>query len=289
MRTIELVKGIHSSVLGLGCAPILGSVDSKKCRRALSLAFEHGITHYDLARSYGFGDAEGLVGEVFRNNRDKIVLASKFGIKADWKASLLRPIKPIVRALRGSEKKQDAVLPPKQGNGKNASDMLFKRVEINSMEMQKSLEESLKALKTDYLDYFLVHEPLKSIINIDELSEMAMRLKASGKIRAFGLAYMQNQKHLHESYFDRFDILQFNSPPGVLAYRKLAEERSGKSDIIFSPLRGGTWEMSPGGKIEKLIRDFPKSVVLCSMFSESHLKENVRLVPELPIHPSCKY
>ena len=280
MRKIELVEGIHSSVLGLGCAPVLGSIDSKTCRRALSLAFEHGITHYDLARSYGFGDAEGLVGGVFKNNRDKVVLASKFGIKADWKASLLRPIKPIVRALRGADKRQDTQLPAKQSNGKNASDMLFKRVEINSMEMNKSLEESLKALKTDYLDYFLVHEPLKSITNIDELCEMAMRLKASGKIRAFGLAYMQSQRHLHESYFDRFDILQFNSPPGVAAYRKLAEERAGKPDIIFSPLRGGTWDMSPGEKIKKLTRDFPKSVVLCSMFSESHLTENVKLIEE---------
>ncbi|MCF0060503.1 aldo/keto reductase [Dyadobacter chenwenxiniae] len=278
MRTIELVEGIQSSVLGLGCAPVLGSIDSKTCGRALSLAFEHGITHYDLARSYGFGDAEKLVGRVFKNNRDKIVLTSKFGIKADWKASLLRPMKPIVRILRGSEKKHDAHLPPKQGTGKSASDLLFKRVEINSMEMYKSLEESLKALKTDYLDYFMVHEPLKSITNIDEISEMAMRLKASGKIRAFGLAYMQSQKHLHESYFDRFDILQFNSPPGVTAYRKLAEERWGEPNIIFSPVRGGTWDMSPAEKIEKLIRDFPESVILCSMFSESHLKENVKLV-----------
>jgi len=280
MRKIELVEGIHSSVLGLGCAPVLGSIDAKTCRRALSLAFENGITHYDLARSYGFGDAEGLVGRVFKNNRDQIVLASKFGIKADWKASLLRPIKPIVRALRGADKRQDANVPAKQSKGKNASDMLFKRVEINSMEMNKSLEESLKALKTDYIDYFLVHEPLQTITNIDELCEMAMRLKASGKIRAFGLAYMQSQRHLHESYFDRFDILQFNSPPGVAAYSKLAEERADKPDIIFSPVRGGTWDMSPGEKIKKLTRDFPKSVVLCSMFSESHLKENVKLIEE---------
>src|SRR3990170_3473308 len=109
MRTIELVKGIHSSVLGFGCAPILGSVDSKKAQRSLDFALACGINHLDLARSYGYGEAEHFVGTVIKNRRDKLVLASKFGIVANWKAKLLRPIKPIVRLLKENAKKKSVV------------------------------------------------------------------------------------------------------------------------------------------------------------------------------------
>ena len=64
MRTVELIKGIHSSELGFGCAPIQGAVDSKSAKYAPDYAIDHGINHLDLARSYGYGDAEGLVGKI---------------------------------------------------------------------------------------------------------------------------------------------------------------------------------------------------------------------------------
>ncbi|SEJ39207.1 Aldo/keto reductase family protein [Dyadobacter sp. SG02] len=289
MRKIELVEGIHSSVLGLGCAPVMGSVDSKTCRRALSLAYEHGITHFDLARSYGYGDAEALVGRVFKNKRDRIVLASKFGIKANWKAGLLRPIKPIVRLLRDSEKRLNEDTGPTREEGNTTADLFLQRIEINGTEMRKSLEKSLKALKTDYLDYFMVHEPLYGITNIDEIFDTAARLKADGKIRAFGLAFKQSQKYLHESYYDRFDILQIDSPRSEQGYRDLVEERSGQPNIFFSPLRGAGVAISPGKKIEKLIRDFPKSVVLCSMFSEKHLIENAEIATHTSVPDPDNY
>ena len=57
MKKVELVKGIQSSVLGFGCAPILGSVGAKTATRAIDCAIDCGITHFDLARSYGYGEA----------------------------------------------------------------------------------------------------------------------------------------------------------------------------------------------------------------------------------------
>ena len=62
MKQIELSTGISSSVLGFGCAPILGSVDGRTAARAVACALDNGITHFDLARSYGYGAAEGFIG-----------------------------------------------------------------------------------------------------------------------------------------------------------------------------------------------------------------------------------
>lgn len=276
MRKVELVKGITSSALGFGCAPILGAEDSKRARRALECALEYGITHFDLARSYGYGEAESFVGNVIKGRRSQLVLASKFGIQANWKAKLLKPLKPLVRLMRNGKKKIDV-----SHTGQNttvaskAADRFHDRIPLRGIEMRRSLEQSLRALNTDYLDYFFIHEPLEAILYIDELTATAQSLKTEGKIRAWGLAYMRSQEFMHKLYLNQFDVLQFDNSFGAIGYKDVVKERGVKPNVLFSPLRGGINSAKPVEKLQKLFSDFPKSVVLCSMFNEKHLRENV--------------
>jgi len=279
MKTIELVGGIKSSALGFGCAPILGSVDGNKAQRALDCALDCGITHFDLARSYGYGEAERFVGNVMKGRRAQVVLASKFGIRANWKASLLRPIKPLVRIVRAGWRGQSA---PKTTLTPNptakVADRFHDRIPLRGASMRQSLERSLRALNTDYLDYFFVHEPQESLAYVDELATTADRLKSEGKIRAWGLAYMRSQEHLHRAYLTYFDVLQFDNSPGAFGYDAVVAERGLRPNVLFSPFRGGTNDLKPSDKLLKLAGDFPNSVVLCSMFNPHHLQENVRLI-----------
>lgn len=277
MRTVELTNGIHSSVLGFGCAPILGSIDAKTAKYALDFAIDHGINHLDLARSYGFGEAEGFVGKLVKGKRHEMVLASKFGIKPNWKASLLKSVKPIVRAIRNRTKKNEAkpAIPPATSVTSIAGGFLEHIVPLRSKDMRSSLEKSLKELRSDYLDYFFIHEPHHTLTYFEELRETAEILKAEGKIRAWGIAYMQSQQHLHESYISSFDLLQFNKPPGFPEYDKLVLTRGMESNIIFSPIRGGSDSMTPAEKLKKLMDDFPNSVILCSMFNLEHIRQNI--------------
>jgi aryl-alcohol dehydrogenase-like predicted oxidoreductase len=154
MKKIELCNGIFSSRIGFGCAPILGAIDKKKAERAIRFSLDMGVNHFDLARSYGYGESEKLVGEILKGRRDKVILSSKFGIKANWKASLLRPLKPLVRKIKNAKSKSNIEASPNLKKEFKASDFLLKRTEISSKEMTKSLEESLRSLKTDYLDFF---------------------------------------------------------------------------------------------------------------------------------------
>jgi aryl-alcohol dehydrogenase-like predicted oxidoreductase len=144
--------------------------------------------------------------------------------------------------------------------------------------MRKSLEQSLKALQTDYLDMFFIHEPHCQLSQIDDLIATSKKLKEEGKIKAFGLAYMRYQEPLHQSYLGFFDILQFDNSPGATGYEEVREIRGAHSNVLFSPLKSGTHALKPSEKLKKLFNDFPKSVVLCSMFNEQHLKENVALL-----------
>lgn len=278
MRKVELIEGIESSVLGFGCAPIMGSVDARKAKYAIECALDNGINHFDLARSYGYGDAERFVGKIVKNRRDKVVLASKFGITANWKASFLRPLRPIVRFAREELKKkpinkEDLLL----GQAPKIADHFHNRIPLIKTTMLNSLEKSLRELNTDYLDYLFIHEPLESLNNLDELAETAELLKSQGKIRGWGIAYMQSQKAMHEAYLNNFDVLQFNNSPGSAGYEDIVEQRGLKSNIIFSPLSGGSKQMNANEKLLKIFNDFPNSVVLCSMFNEKHIIENAKL------------
>ncbi|MFN3379574.1 MAG: aldo/keto reductase, partial [Runella zeae] len=272
MRKVELVKGISSSALGFGCAPILGSVGRKAASRAIEVALDCGITHFDLARSYGYGEAEAFVGNLLKQRRSEVVLASKFGIKANWKAQFFKPIKPAVRSALKALKKKDTKV--EGGQSLSVADRFHDRIPLRGVEMRKSLEKSLRVLNTDYLDYFFVHEPREALIYFDELEEMATLLKKEGKIRAWGLAYMRSQEMMHQAYLHKFDLLQFDNSPGAMGYEQKVQERGENSNIIFSPLKGGSTLLSPNEKLAKLFQDFPKSVILCSMFNERHLRAN---------------
>jgi len=276
MKKVELVKGIQSSALGFGCAPILGSVSAKTALRALDCALDCGINHFDLARSYGYGEAESFVGKVLKGKRDRVIIASKFGITANWKAKILRPAKPIVRFVRDKMTANISQRPIQITN--TVADKLHNRVIPDGKIMRKSLEKSLRALGTDYLDYFFLHEPLQSIPDIDELADIAEMLKTEGKIRAWGLAFMRSDEHLHQAYLNRFDVLQFDNSPGAKGYDTIVTDRGQKGNIIFSPLRAGTPDLKPVEKLNKIFNDFPDSVILCSMFNEQHIRENAALV-----------
>lgn len=281
MRKVELVKDISSSALGFGCAPVLGAVDGKTAKRIIDCALDCGITHFDLARSYGYGEAEEFVGKILQQRRDQVTIASKFGIRANWKSKLLKPLKPIVRYLRSGSNKLDLV-PKKQPAGtihpSKGADMFHDRIPFRGADMRRSLEKSLHALGSDYLDYFFVHNPQEPLLYIDELSETAQRLKEEGKIRAWGIAYKRSLQQMHEPYLNRFDLLQFDNSVGVDGYDNLIKNRAQIPNIFFSPLRGAAKTMKPNEILQQLFTDFPKTVILCSMFNEKHLQENAKLV-----------
>lgn len=272
MNKVELFPGIHSSALGFGCAPVMGSVGHKEARRAIDCALDCGINHFDLARSYGYGEAEKFFGNIIKEKRDNLIIASKFGIKPTRSARLLTPVKPLVRYLRKINSNQRP-LEHKPNQSNRELNSFNVRVVINRDQMRKSLEKSLQALKTDYLDYYFVHDPLNSLTNIEELSNVALDLKREGKIRAWGLAFMVEKLPLHLKYLNYFDILQFN-PSQQTEEDIILDLRKGKNNILFSPLKAGDPKITPKEKFKELKKKYHNSVFLSSMFKEQHIIEN---------------
>jgi aryl-alcohol dehydrogenase-like predicted oxidoreductase len=108
-------SGIEVSAIGFGAwgiggrtagATSYGETDDNVSRRALMESFDQGVTFYDTASVYGDGHSEELIGDCFSDCRDRVVIATKAGIRPsfegyDFSASALRAsLEASLRRLR---------------------------------------------------------------------------------------------------------------------------------------------------------------------------------------------
>ncbi len=98
MRTRKLgTQGLVVSALGLGCmgmSDFYGGRDDAESLATLHRALELGVTLLDTADMYGPCKNEELVGRAIRAHRQKVILATKFGIVRD-------PADPTKRGVNG--------------------------------------------------------------------------------------------------------------------------------------------------------------------------------------------
>ena len=90
-------SGLEVSAIGLGCmgmSEFYGPSDDASSIVVLHHAIDLGVTFWDTADMYGTGLNEQLVGRALRGRRDRVVLATKFGIVRD-------PDDPAQRGLNG--------------------------------------------------------------------------------------------------------------------------------------------------------------------------------------------
>jgi len=113
------IGSLNASVVGLGCNNFGWNIDEAATAKVVDAALDAGVTFFDTADIYGGTKSEEFLGRVLQGRRDKVVLASKFGIKID-----------------------DA----HPGGAKPAY-------------IQQAIEASLRRLQTDHLDLYQIHRP----------------------------------------------------------------------------------------------------------------------------------
>ncbi|MBA4025059.1 MAG: aldo/keto reductase [Gordonia sp.] len=80
-------QGLTSSAIGYGAMGIsiaYGPGDKTEGAAAIQRAFDLGVTHFDTAELYGWGENEQIVGNAVKSFRDEVVLATKFGFTHDY-------------------------------------------------------------------------------------------------------------------------------------------------------------------------------------------------------------
>lgn len=150
------------SAVGLGCMGLSHAYGAPMERGAaihlIQQALEMGYTFFDTAEVYGTQDDpydnERLVGEALHGNRDKVVIATKFGIQFD-KSSGTVPY-PLIANARPET-------------------------------IRASVEGSLKRLQTDYIDLYFQHR-IDPSIPAEEVAGVMSELIKEGKIRCWGIS-----------------------------------------------------------------------------------------------------
>ena len=127
-----------------------GKTDETELIDAVCFGVERGINFFDTADVYGLGKAEELLGKALQGKRDKVIIASKFGVRRT------------------------------EDNTKTFFD--------NSPSwIRQAVEGSLRRLQTDYLDVYQIHD-LDGVTPVEEVVGTLEKLKQDGKVRYYGLS-----------------------------------------------------------------------------------------------------
>jgi len=150
--------GLRVSVVGVGTWQFGGEWGKKFQQDEVNAMFDQaeklGINLADTAECYGDHLSERFVGEALKGRRDRWIIATKFGHKFH------RPFE------------RDIIYDPPA--------------------VQKQLEDSLKALQTDYVDLYQFHSGPDELFDTDGLWDMLNRQKEAGKIRHLGISIGAN-------------------------------------------------------------------------------------------------
>ena len=145
--------GLEVSTLGLGCMGMSHgygpAADKNEMVNLIHKAVDMGITFFDTAEVYGPFTNEELIGEALAPLRDKVIIATKFGIYID-------------------------------ANGQQVQDSRPETI-------KRSVEGSLKRLKTDHIDLYYQHR-VDTNVPIEEVAGTIKELIREGKVKYFGLS-----------------------------------------------------------------------------------------------------
>ncbi len=185
-----------------------GQVDAPAAVRMVDLCLDRGVNFFDTANSYTKGESEKLLGAALKGRRDRVVLASKVGVKTGEPAG----VAPLSR-----------------------------------QSIQHNLENSLRSLQTDYLDVYYLHMPDYET-PIDESLEAMDAAVRAGKVRFPAMsnyAAWQYCQALWKCEKRGFQAPYVSQPMYNLLARGIEAEylpfcrEFGVSTVVYNPLAGG--------------------------------------------------
>lgn len=183
-----------------------GGTDVNDAVRAIHEALDLGITTIDTAPVYGFGLSEEIIAKALAEkgvSRDQVVIATKCGMEWDEQENTRRNSKPE--------------------------------------RIREEVEQSLRRLRTDYIDIYQIHWPDPET-PIEDTADAMHKLLQEGKVRAIGVSnYTVEQMErwrsvapLHSNQL-RYNVLERGIEAAELPYCR----EHGLALLAYSPLARG--------------------------------------------------
>ena len=162
---------IYVSRLSFGTASLHHLYSTQQRQQLLKAVATSGITHLDTSPYYGYGLAESDVGYFLKGHRNEFTITTKVGLY------------PYIRASNNTFE-----VWTRKVIGKIYLKLSSPDIDFNVKRAAQSLNQSLMRLKTDYVDFMLLHEPTINLINKEEFLRWLETERAEGKVRYWGLA-----------------------------------------------------------------------------------------------------
>ncbi len=305
MQTITLgTSGRTTTRLGFGCSSLMGSLGRRESLGMLEAAFDAGVRHFDVAPSYGFGEAEGCLGEFLARHRGKVTVTTKYGIPAGGGRSLMAlargAARKLVRPLIGLAPGVKRRLQQAAGSVPGAAPA---KARFTAAEARESLERSLRALQVERVDVWLLHEAEAADLKDDGLLRMMEDAVGAGKIGAFGvgseakkIAALVSERPAYCPVLQyEWSVLDGLIGPGM-AFRMHHRALTENFKALHEALRGdearcrrwsdycgvdvGEAEVLAGLMLKASLECNPDSVILFSSKRAEHIRRNVALVDD---------
>ena len=266
--------------LGFGGATLTNLKSLKEVLQLLDLAFDYGIRHFDTAPLYGQGYSEVIYGKFLKGKRQQITLTTKFGLGEDNETekipvNLILPVNYLVKSIKKKLKKSN------QENNQIYSGSQYRKIEKSSI--QKSFEKSLKRLKTDYVDYYLLHEGLPSFLT-EEAWAYLLQLKKENTVRNIGMGTnVFAIKTLNTNDVTLWDVLQYDYSNPLVGNEimvkfpeKVHFHHSCLRNINFEKLVDISPEDRGGFLLAQATLNNPNGKIIFSTRSQDSLKKNIK-------------
>ena len=160
------------SALGFGCGEIggtYGRIDEGEFRRSVARAIDSGVTCFDTAEAYGMGVSEEALARALGDRRNDVVIATKFGV--------------------GYEE-----MPNRRDSSRGR--------------VLASIDNSLRRLRTDHVDIYLVHWP-DTDTPLDETMRALDDIVGQGKARYIGVSNFRLAQVEECMRLRRIDVVQY--------------------------------------------------------------------------------
>ena len=247
MRTRTLGKA-QVSEIGLGCMSLSHAygepADRATAEAVLLGALDAGCTFFDTASVYGLGHNETLVGDILGPRRQQFTLASKAGL---W---------------FGADEKRII-------DGRPAT-------------LRKTLEDSLRRLKTDFIDLYYMHR-LDRNVPIEETAGAFADFIAEGKIGGYGLSEVSaatvrraHAVHPVTAVQTEYSLWTRNPEIAVLA----ATRELGIAFVAFSPLARAFLTGRLTSRDQLAAKDIRRSM---PRFEDDNYAANLKLLEPLKV------
>ena len=238
------VSVIGYGAWGIGGAPFWRTEGDKKSIDSIKKSFDLGINFFDTAPVYGFGHSEELIGKALKSVRDKVVLATKCGLRWD---------KESLSSLRKDASRKSIL---------------------------EEIDLSLKRLDVDQIDLYQVHWPDVETTQ-QETMETLLEIQEQGKIRCIGVSNYSAAQIKECFKYGKIVSLQ---PEYSLLAREIEKETVSLcienciGIIAYSPLSSGVLT----GKYDKntKFKDW-RSKGIIGTFTGEEFVENISKVDQL--------